>query len=186
MNFDSIFLANLWREDTCRLEKNENQCWLAVAGGFRIPPIFFELRTSGGAFAISNDCAGRSPYIELVPRFSESRREELEKRSLLSVNEHFSATSNAESGNSEQTLDMCTELNLAGGTPSISLDGVTLSCLKSAGFDVPSVLSDESTLTCDCGADPAVQPIGYCSYPTISPEPDEPAPTPAPPAPDAP
>ena len=81
---------------------------------------------------------------------------------------------------------MCTELNLAGGTPSISLDGVTLSCLKSAGFDVPSVLSDESTLTCDCGADPAVQPIGYCSYPTISPEPDEPAPTPAPPAPDAP
>ena len=90
MNFDSIFLANLWREDTCRLEKNENQCWLAVAGGFRIPPIFFELRTSGGAFAISNDCAGRSPYIELVPRFSESRREELEKRSLLSVNEHFS------------------------------------------------------------------------------------------------
>ena len=44
----------------------------------------------------------------LVPRacseFSESRREELEKRSLPSVNEQLPATSNAESGNSEQAL----------------------------------------------------------------------------------
>jgi subtilisin-like proprotein convertase family protein len=36
--------------------------------------------------------------------FSESRREESERRSLLPVNEHFQATSNAESGNSEQAL----------------------------------------------------------------------------------
>jgi hypothetical protein len=36
--------------------------------------------------------------------FPESRREELGKRSLLLVNEHCPATSNAESGNAEQAL----------------------------------------------------------------------------------